>query len=151
MRTILSRTMLVGLALVALTTEARRYRVMAYTMTGNPNHPPTVPPGARWSRAAKQAEESASVAHELSAHHGRLATGRASQAPAGSERFEAAEGAPAPTEALLKELAATARTPATTAANRYAAQAQTYRAQVRKGSGDPAVHFDRETVSCPGR
>lgn len=141
------------------TSDARRYRNVAFVMTGNPNHPPAVPPGARWSRAAEQAEDSAVVARELSAHHGRLADGRPSQAPSGAGRFEAGEGAPAPTPAQLNELAASARTPAqhrslaeyyttlaeqkTTAANRYAGQAATYRAQVRKGYGDPAIHFDR--------
>lgn len=203
MRTIFSRTMLAGLALVALTTgaaaqdrprlltsievrelagseraadqerlrdhfaaladkytiDARRYRAMGYTVTGNPNHPPAVPPGARWTRAADQAEASATVVRELSAHHGRLASGRPSHVPAESERFEAGEGAPAPTEAQLGELASNARTAAahrslaeyyttladkqTTSARRYAALAQTYRAQVRKGAGDPAIHFDR--------
>ena len=156
MRTIVSRTMLAGLALVALTTaaaaqdrsrlltsvevkelvtsstpadharlrdhfaalaekyttDARRYRATAYTMTGNPNHPPAVSPGARWARTAQQVEDSAVLARELSAHHGRLAEGQAPQAPAGSERFEAGEGASAPTEAKLNELAASARTPA---------------------------------------
>ena len=141
------------------TSDARRYRNVAVAMTGNPNHPPVVPPGARWSRAADQADESASVARELSAHHGRLADGRSSQAPAGADRFEAGKGAPAPTEAQLNELAASARTPAqhrslveyyttlaekqTTAADRYTAKAQAYRAQVRKGYVDPAIHFDR--------
>jgi len=203
MRTILSRTMLAGLALVALTTaaaaqdrsrlltsievkelvtssrpadharlrdhfaaladkytnDAVRYRNVAFVMTGNPNHPPAVPPGARWSRAAGQATESASVARELSAHHGRLADGRSSQAPSGASGFEAGEGAPAPSEAQLNELAASARTPVqhrslaeyystlaesqAGAAKRYAMLAQTYRAQVRKGAGDPGLHFDR--------
>lgn len=140
------------------TTDARRYRAMGSTVTGNPNHPPAVPPGARWTRAADQAESSATIVRELSAHHGRLAAGRPSQAPAESARFEAGEGAPTPTEAQLGELAANARTAAahrslaeyytavadkqTTSAKRYAALAQTYRAQVRKGGADPAVHFD---------
>lgn len=142
------------------TTDARRYRNVAFVMTGNPNHPPAVPPGARWSRAAEQAAESASVARELSVHHGRLADGRSSQAPSGAGRFEAGEGAPAPTEAQLNELAASARTPAqhrslaeyystladtqAGAAKRYSTLAQTYRAQVRKGGSDPAIHFDRQ-------
>ena len=203
MRTIFSRTILAGLALLALTTtaaaqdrsrlltsievkelvtssrpadqarlrdhfaaladkyttDARRYRAVAYTMTGNPNHPPAVPPGARWTRAAKQADDAASTARQLSAHHGRLADGRSSQVPAGSERFESGEGAPAPTDVQLTELAAAARTPAqhrslaeyyttlaqqqATSADRYAAKAQLYRAQVRKSVGDPAVNFDR--------
>lgn len=141
------------------TTDARRYRAMAHTMTGNPNHPPTVPPGARWNRAATQADDAASIARELSAHHGRLADGRSSQAPAGSERFESGEGAPAPTDVQLTELATAARTPAqhrslaeyyttladsqTKAAKRYASFAQMYRAQVRKGGGDPSIHFER--------
>ena len=141
------------------TSDARRYRNVALVMTGNPNHPPAVPPGTRWTNAAEQAEKSASVTRELSAHHGRLADGRSSQAPSGAGRFEAGEGAPAPTDAQLNELAASARTPAehrslaeyyttlaeqkTIAAKRYAAQAATYRAQVRKGYGDPAIHFDR--------
>jgi hypothetical protein len=141
------------------TSDARRYRNVAFVMTGNPNHPPAVPPGARWSRAAEQAAASASIARELSAHHSRLADGRSSQAPSGAGPFEAGAGAPAPTAAHLNELAASARTPAqhrslaeyyttlteqkTTAAKRYAAQAATYRAQVRKGYGDPAIHFDR--------
>jgi hypothetical protein len=140
------------------TTDARRYRALGSTVTGNPNHPPAVPLGARWTRAADQAEAAATVVRELSAHHGRLAAGRPSQAPAASERFEAGEGAPTPTEAQLGDLAANARTAAahrslaeyyttladkqTTSAQRYAALAQTYRAQARKGAGDPASHFD---------
>lgn len=203
MRTIFTRTMFAGLALVALTTaaaaqdrsrlltsvevkefvtssrpadhprlrdhfaaladkyttDARRYRNIGSAMTGNPNHPPTVPPGTRWIRAAERAQESASVARELSAHHGRIADGRSSQPPSGAGRFEAGEGALAPTDAQLNELAASARTPAqhrslaeyyttlaeqqTTAAKRHAVQASTYRAQVRKSYGDPAIHFDR--------
>ena len=137
MRTIFSRAMLAGLALLALTTaataqdrsrlltsievkklvtssrptdqarlrdhfaaladkyttDARRYRAIAYTMPGNPNHTPAVPPVIRWSRAAKQADDAASVARQLSAHHGRLADGRTSQVPASGERFESGEGA----------------------------------------------------------
>ena len=141
------------------TADARHYRTTAYTMGGNPNHPPAVPPGARWTRAAQQAEKSASIARELSAHHDRLAAERVSQAPADAGRFEAGEGAPAPTAAQLDELSASARTPAqhrslaeyytrmsdqqVTTARRYASLARTYRAQARKGGGDPAIHFDR--------
>ena len=141
------------------TTDARRYRATASTMSGNPNHPPAVPPGARWTTAAQQAEKSASLARELSAHNERLAAGRESQAPADAGRFEAGEGALAPTAAQLDEFSANARTPAqhrslaeyfttvsdqqTAAAKRYTSLAQTYRAQVRKGGGDPALDFDR--------
>ena len=139
--------------------DARRSRNMALAMTGNPNHPPAVPAGARWTRAAQEADFAAAVARELSAHHGRLADGRSSEVPSGTERFEAGEGARAPTEAQLNELAANASTPSqhrglaeyyttlaqqqTMAADRYAAKARMYRAQVRKSGGDPAVNFDR--------
>lgn len=141
------------------TADARRDRAVASTMTGNPNHPPAVPPGARWSHAATQADDAASITRALSAHYGRLAEGRSSQAPAGSERFESGEGAPVPTEVQLTELSTAARTPAqhrslaeyyTTladseakAAKRYASLAQSYRAQVRKGGGDPSIYFER--------
>ena len=141
------------------TTDARQYRATASTMTGNPNHPPAVPPGARWTRAAQQAEKAASIARELSAHHDRLAAGRGSQAPADAGRFEAGDGALAPTAAQLDEFSANARTPAqhrslaeyyttlsdqqTAAAKRYTSLAQTYRAQIRRGGGDPAIHLDR--------
>jgi hypothetical protein len=139
-------------------TDARRYRAFGSTVTGNPNHPPAVPPGARWTRAADQADAAAIVVRKLSEHHGRLAAGRPSQAPAESERFDAGEGAPPPTEAQLGGLASNARSSAahrslaeyyttladtqTASAQRYAALARTYRAQVRKGAGDAAIHFD---------
>ena len=204
MRTILFRTILAGLAVVAIVTgaaaqdrsalltsievkqllasdrpndhaqlrdhfaaladqyaaSARRYRAMAQTLTGNPNHPPAVAPGARWTRQAEASESAAAVVRELAAHHERLAAGRLSQAPADSARFEAGEGSPAPTETQLRELAASAQTPAghrglaeyfrtvaerqENAFNKYAAFAQLYRAQSRRtGSGDPSVHYDR--------
>ena len=128
-------------------------------MTANPNRPPAVPPGARWTSRAARSEAAAETVRALAAHHDRLASGRPSEAPPDAARFERGEGAPAPTEPQLGELAARARSPVqhrslaeyyttladkqTTAARRYAALAQTYRAQIRKGAGDPAIHFDR--------
>ena len=142
------------------TMDARRYRAFAQTMTGNPNHPPAVPPGARWTNMAERSEASAEMVRALAAHHDRLASGRPSQSPPDTARFEAGEGAPAPTEAQLGELAAGARTPAqhrilaeyyitladtqTTAATRYAALAQTYRGLTLRSAGDvPALHYER--------
>jgi hypothetical protein len=92
-------------------TNAERLRATAQSLTGNPNHPPAVPPGARYVRSAECASASAETLRELSAHHGRLAVGQASQASANSARFESGEGAPAPTESQLRELSAGARTP----------------------------------------
>ena len=204
MRTIYVRTMLAGLALVAIATgaaaqdrsalltsievrelvasdrpndharlrdhfealanqyaaSALRYRATAQALTGNPNHPPAVASGARWTRQAEASEAASAKVRELAAHHERLAAGRPSQAPADSARFEAGEGSPAPTETQLRQLAASAHTPLEhrglaeyfrtvaerqeNAANKYATLAQLYRGQSRRtGSGDPSVHYDR--------
>lgn len=139
--------------------DARHHRATAFVMTGNPNHPPAVTPGARYLRLAATADETAATLRQLSAHHGRLAAGQPSTAPAGSARFERGEGSPEPSDAQIRELVASARTPAehrglaeyfdaqadthTSAADRYTQLAQVYRAQIRRtGSGDPAMHFD---------
>lgn len=91
---------------------AERDKATAQVLTGNPNHPPAVSPGIRYLRRGDAAIQSASTLRELSAHHGRLAAGQTSQAPANSARFENGEGAPAPTDAQLRELSAGARTAA---------------------------------------
>ena len=141
------------------TTDARRDRQIARTMTGNPNHPPAVPPGIHWTRLAESAEASVVTLRELSAHHDRLAAGRRSDAPANSARFEAGYGAPAPTESYVHELASGARTradhfsladyfaavaeTATNNARKQAAAAQAYRGPIsRTGGGTPASHYD---------
>jgi hypothetical protein len=90
--------------------DAQRHKGMAQVLTGNPNHPPAVSPGVRHMRLADAAIQSATTLRELSAHHGRLAADQTSQAPANSARFENGEGAPAPTDAQLRELSAGART-----------------------------------------
>ena len=93
-------------------TKARRDTVMARTLTGNPNRRSGAAPGSKFTRLAEQATKSAAIARELAAHHERLAAGLLSTPPANSARFEAGEGAPAPTENQLRELAAGARTAA---------------------------------------
>jgi hypothetical protein len=90
--------------------DARRHKAMAQVLTGNPNHPPAVSPGFHHVRLADAATQSATTLRELSEHHGRLAAGLPSQAPANSARFENGEGAPTPTDAQLRELSAGART-----------------------------------------
>ena len=141
------------------TNDARRDRQIARIMTGNPNHPPAVPPGAHWARLADSAESSAATLRALSAHHERLASGRRSDAPPNSARFEAGYGAPAPTESYVHELASGARTradhlsladyfttvaeTATNNARKQAAAAQAYRGPIsRPGGGTPASHYD---------
>ena len=90
--------------------DAQRHTAIGKSLTGNPNHPPAVPPGARYARLAESETASAATLRELSVHHGHLAADQASQAPANSARFESGEGAPAPNEAQLRELSAGART-----------------------------------------
>jgi hypothetical protein len=127
-------------------------------MTGNTNHPPAVPPGARYLKLAVADRNTAATLRELSAHHGRLAAGQSSTAPANTVRFERGEGSPHPSDEQIRELKACARTPAdhqllaeyfetvaekhTNAADRYATLAQAYRAQPRRTFGDPSLHFD---------
>lgn len=141
------------------TSDANKHQATARVMTGNPNHPPAVTPGSRYLRLATSARETAATLRALSAHHGQLAARRPSTAPADSARFENGEGSPEPSDEQIRELIASARTPAdhrnlaeyfdavaekqTTAANRYTAFAQGYRGQSRRTpGGDPAMHFD---------
>lgn len=72
------------------TVDAQRHKAMAQVLTGNPNHPPAVSPGVHHMRLADAAIQSATTARELSAHHGRLAAGQTSQAPANSARLRMA-------------------------------------------------------------
>jgi hypothetical protein len=137
------------------TSDARRYRSVALVMTGNPNHPPAVSPGVHQVRLADAATQSATTLRQLSEHHGRLAAGQPSQAPVNSARFESGEGAPAPTDAQLRELSAGARTAAdhkaldeyftgladgyTGEARRHDAMAQSYRGHANDRSGSFAA------------
>ena len=138
--------------------QARRNVALSRTQTGNPNRRSGGNPGAVYARRAEIATESAATTRELAAHYSRLAAGMPSTAPANSARFVAGEGAPVPSEAQLRELAAGARTPAdhrsleeyylmlagnyTKAADRHATMGRSYRASGIR-SLDPAIHCDR--------
>jgi hypothetical protein len=142
--------------------DARRHKAMAQVLTGNPNHPPAVSPGVRHVQLADAATQSVTILRELSAHHGRLAAGLTSQAPSNSVRFENGEGAPAPTDAQLREMSAGARTAAdhrvleeyfsglaekyTRDAQRHDAMAQSYRGHANDRSGS----FAALAVHCQG-
>ncbi|MBI2833551.1 MAG: hypothetical protein HYX76_03885 [Acidobacteria bacterium] len=142
--------------------DAQRHKAMAQVLSGNPNHPPAVSPGVHHVRLAAVATKSASTLGELSNHHGRLAAGQASQAPANSARFENGEGAAAPTDAQLRELSAGARTASdhraleeyfselaqryTSAAQDHTAMAQRYRLHPNDRAGSftaLAIHCER--------
>ena len=141
------------------TTDARRYREMARVISGNPNHPPAVPPGARWTRLAESAELSAATLRQLSAHHDRLAAGQRSEAPDNGGRFETGYGAPAPTDTHVREVESSARTRAdheslaqyfdgvadtqSNAARKYAAAAQAFRGPIgQTTAGALAAHYE---------
>jgi hypothetical protein len=135
--------------------DAQRHKTMAQVLTGNPNHPPAQSPGVRHVRLADAATKSVTILRELSAHHGRLAAGQTSQAPANSAQFENGEGSPAPTDAELRELSAGVRTASdhraleeyfsglaekyTRDAQRHNAMAQSYRGHANDRSGSFAA------------
>ena len=138
--------------------QAKRDMATSRTLTGNPNRRAAASPGAKYARRAELATQSAVTVRELSAHHGRLAASLTSTAPQDSARFEAGEGAPAPTAEQLRRFAANARTPAdhrsleeyyatlaethARAADKHAAMGRSYRASGIR-SLDPAIHCDR--------
>ena len=138
--------------------QARRNIALSRTPTGNPNRRSGGNPGPVFARRAEIATASAAVTRELAAHYGRLAAGTPSTPPANSARFVAGEGAPAPTDAQLRELVAGARTPAdhrsleeyyvtlaakyTDAAADHARMGLAYRTSAIR-SLDPAIHCDR--------
>ena len=139
--------------------DAQRHKALAQ-LTGNPNHPVT--PGVYRVRLADAATQSATTLRALSDHHGRLAAGLPSQAPVNSARFENGEGAPAPSDAQLRELSAGARTPAdhkaleeyftglaekyTRDAQRHDGMAQSYRGHANDRTGS----FAAWAVHCEG-
>jgi hypothetical protein len=90
--------------------EAQRDREFARVLNGHPNRRFGGGVNAKFTRLADSAARSALTLREVAAHHGRLSMGEPSLAPGDGARFEAGEGAPAPTEKQLKELAAGART-----------------------------------------
>ena len=98
--------------------QARRNVALSRTQTGNPNRRSGGNPGAVYARRAEIAAESAATTRELAAYYGRLAAGMPTTPPANSARFVAGEGAPTPTDAQLRELAAGGGRPPITAASK---------------------------------
>ena len=138
--------------------QAKRNIALSRRQTGNPNRRSGGNPGPVYARRAEIATESAAVTRELAAHYERLAAGMPSRPPANAARFVAGEGAPAPTDEQLRELAVGARTPADhrsledyylTLANTHTRAAATHatRGGMYRAGGvrslDPAIHCDR--------
>ena len=141
------------------TANAARHTAMMSAFAGNPNRTSGENLAVHCRRLADQATKAADTVGALAYHHGLLADGMLSVAPAGAWRFEAGEGARQPTDRELRLAALNARTPAdhgtlaeyfvgvaarrTAEANAYVARAQAYRGNPNRRGGDPAVLFDR--------
>lgn len=147
--------------------NAGRHEAAAQTLTGNPNHPPAVSPGARYLRIAEQERESAATLRALAAYHDSRAAGRTATFPEMATRFERGDGAPTPTAGQIRELVASARTAADhqaletyftsetdrylTLAHEHATQARIYRLRAYDRSGTSAVlalHCEREAAQA---
>lgn len=142
------------------TAQAKRNTNLARAPWGNPNRRSGASAADKFARLANQATESAATVRALAVHHERLAAGLPSAPPAGSARFDAGAGAPAPSEAQLRELAAGARTPAdhrsleeyfTTLAAKYSRAAASHAAMAAGYRGNPrgtltwaAMHHERQ-------
>ena len=136
--------------------EAKRHTAMAQSYAGNPNRSTGGGMSIHCKRLAELNTQSATTLRALADHHQALAAGAASTAPAGGGRFQGGAGAPKPTEAELKALAAKADTPADhralqeyflTAAKRYTSEANDHAAIARSYRGtriaQAADHCDR--------
>ena len=136
--------------------EARKHTSMATAFAGNPSRNLGTGMNAHCTRLAALNADTAAALRELAGHHRSLAAGKASAVPKGVAAFQSGAGAPAPTEAELKALAAKAATPADhraleeyfrTAAGRYTAEANDHAALAQRYRGtriaQAAAHCDR--------
>lgn len=139
--------------------DAAKHKAMGRAYNANANRSAVTNAQRHCERLAALAEESASAAREMATHHQGVARGKAAVVPRGASAFQSGKGAPEPTADQLHHLAMTARTRAdhlaleeyfatlarknTAEAEDHVAMAKAYRAGVRKGPYDPAVHCDR--------
>jgi hypothetical protein len=139
--------------------DAARHKAMGQAYSANANRAAVTNAGKHCERLAALAAESATTAREMAKHHQDLAGGRPAVVPRGGAAFQGGKGAPEPTPDQLHHLAMTAKTRAdhlaleeyfatlakknTAEAEEHVAMARAYRAGVRKGTYDPAVHCDR--------
>jgi hypothetical protein len=134
--------------------EVARHKEMAKAYAANANRGVATNIAPHCARLADIAAGSAKASRDMASYHEQRAA-----LPKDAVKLHAGEGAPAPVAMELHHLAMMADTPAdhrrleeyfTTLANKsradadaHAAMAHVYRAGVRKGAGDPAVHCDR--------
>jgi len=139
--------------------EAAAHNVMASAYSGNPNHSLGGSMGLHCRKLAELATDSANTAREMVKYHSDLAAGAKPEPPKGAAALDAGKGAPAPTAAELKRLAAAAHAAAdhraleeyfltlakqkTAEANEHANMANTFRVSgQRRGSEFAAMHCD---------
>jgi hypothetical protein len=136
--------------------EVRRHNAMAASFASNPSRNLGTGMSAHCKRLATLNTETAATLRELAGHHKTLAAGVPSTVPRDAARFQAGAGAPEPTEAELKALAAKAATPADhgalqeyflTLAKRYTAEASEHAAIAQSYRGtriaQAAAHCER--------
>jgi hypothetical protein len=92
--------------------EARRHTLMSESFVGNPSRNFGSGMSAHSKRLADLNTQEATTLRELAAYHNDLAGGKPATLPADAARFQSRAGAPAPTDKVLAEFAAMARTPA---------------------------------------
>jgi hypothetical protein len=139
--------------------EAAAHTAMASAYSGNPNHSLSSSMGLHCKKLAELATESAKSAREMVTYHNGLAAGATPEPPKGATAFDAGKGAPAPTPADVKRLAAAAHNPSdhhaleeyfltlakqkTAEASEHATMANTFRVSgQRRGSEFAAMHCD---------
>jgi hypothetical protein len=141
------------------TADAARHKGMAQAYSAHSNRSAVTNGRTHCERLAALAAESGSAAREMATYHRDLADGRAAATPKGAGAFQSGKGAPEPNAEQLHHLAMTAKTrddhlaleeyfvtlakKKTADAEDHVAMARAYRAGVRKGTYDPAVHCDR--------
>lgn len=130
--------------------DATWHEAMANAAAGNPNRQ-VFSDKSHCRRLAELKAQSDATLRELAEHHDRLAAGVRSAEPPDSAAFEAGEGAPDPTAAELKALAANAHTPADhrgleeyflTLANRYTGEARDHGAMANAYRVSPRTRFE---------
>lgn len=139
--------------------DAAGHKAMGKAYSANAYRSAVTNASRHCERLASLAAESSGAAREMAKYHRDLAGGAAAVVPKGAAAFQGGKGAPEPTEHDLHHLATTAKTRAdhlmleeyfatlaktnTTEGEDHVAMAGAYRAGVRNGNYDPAVHCDR--------
>ena len=139
--------------------DAESHKAMGRAYQANANRSAVTSAATHCERLAKIAADEATTTREMARYHRDLAGGKGAVLPKGAAALHAGHGAPEPTADQLHHLAMTARSAAdhraleeyfatlakknNADADDHVAMAKTYRAGVRKGTYDPAVHCDR--------